>query len=349
VIVPLSSVEAREVSYLWPPYIPKGKVVLLEGDPGVGKTWVALGIACRLASEGYAVIYATAEDGVADTLRVRAEAFGLPGLERVLILKGIRQGESEQPFTLSQLAILEAILRDFTPVLFVLDPLQGFLTSHVDIHRANEVRQVLKTLVTLGEQYQTVFLLVRHLNKSPGGKPLYRGLGSIDFTAIARSVLLVGQTPDGQRALVHVKHTFGPLGPSIGFKFEHGRFEWEGEVNISASDVLRFEEADQVTLLEEACDWLRTLLEEGPMSVKEIRAKAREAGLIERSDILLRRAKARLGVRSVPVKEQGKIAGWEWRLPEEEEVLPEGKSVGQFFFIIPLPPSFSIRYAATIA
>jgi hypothetical protein len=323
VVISLASIESEKVSWLWEPYLPAGKLTIVEGDPGAGKTWLTLAIGVKLTVEGHNVLYATAEDGLADTIRPRVEGMGAD-LSRFFILRGARDKKGETlPFTLAEPEVLEKAILTYHPALVVLDPIQGFLGGNVDMHRANEVRAKLAPLARIAETYGCAVVIVRHLSKALAGRSIYRGLGSIDFTAAARSVLLVGVDQEGRRAIVHHKNSVGELGPSMSFEITEGRFFWRGEVGITAADILRPDaEPEEKTALDEACEWLQGILAGGPVGKKEIERQARAAGIIGGSDILLRRAKAKLGIKAEKVGEVvpgagWKIRGWTWSLPQD--------------------------------
>ena len=193
-------IEAEEVQWLWYPYIPFGKLTILQGDPGCGKTMVALDLAARLSSgtplpfaeetcEPINLIYQTAEDGLADTVKPRLEAAGAD-CSKVLVID-----ESEQGLCMSDERIEQAI-KETGAKLVILDPIQAYLGANVDMHRANEIRPVMKRLGDIAEKYSCAIILIGHMNKASGSKSTYRGLGSIDFQATARSVLIVGRIKD---------------------------------------------------------------------------------------------------------------------------------------------------------
>ena len=196
-LISMSEINAEEVHWLWYPYIPLGKLTIIQGDPGEGKTSFILAVIaaltrgeplpeCTQAAKPMNVIYQTAEDGLADTIKPRLESAGAD-CTRVLVID-----ESKQELTLCD-ARLEQAIRKTSAKLIVLDPLQAYLGSDVDMHRANEVRPVLKRLSLMAERTQCAVILIGHMNKAQGLKSGYRGLGSIDFRASARSVLIVGR------------------------------------------------------------------------------------------------------------------------------------------------------------
>ncbi len=313
VLTPLSEVQHEEVEWLWEPYLPLGKITLLEGDPGVGKTWLALAICAKLVEKNHTVVYASCEDGIADTLKPRVEGMGLSlDLDRFFVLEGNQKKDGMiEPFTLRNRDVLEEALRVYRPSLVVLDPIQGFLGGDVDFHRANEVRARLAGVIQLAEKYNCAFLLVRHLAKTPTPKAIYRGLGSIDFSAVARSILLVGEKAS-QKVMVHTKSSLGEKGPSLAFEVKEGRFFWVGESHVEAADLLKEDTEDKKTALDQAVEFLQEVLSSGPMPSNEIQKHAKAAGI---SGITLRRAKNQLHIWSKMQKdEKGKTIGWVWGL-----------------------------------
>jgi len=204
-LISMSEINAEEVQWLWYPYIPLGKLTILQGDHGEGKTSFILAVIaaltrgdplpeCERAAEPMNVIYQTAEDGLADTIKPRLESAGAD-CTRVLVID-----EGKRELTLCDARLEEAIRRTAAK-LIVLDPLQAYLGSNVDMHRANEVRPVLKRLSVMAERTQCAVILIGHMNKAQGLKSGYRGLGSIDFRASARSVLIVGRLKSGDMVI----------------------------------------------------------------------------------------------------------------------------------------------------
>ena len=186
-MIRMSEVESQEVKWLWYPFIPYGKLTIIQGDPGDGKTTLVLNIAAKLSKgecfdsdmdvqEPVNVIYQTAEDGLADTVKPRLELAGAD-CEKILVIDE---------------RLEEALAKTRAKVL-ILDPIQAYLGGGMDMNRANEARDMTKKLGALAEKYQCAILLIGHMNKASGNKAAYRGMGSIDFFAVARSVLLVGR------------------------------------------------------------------------------------------------------------------------------------------------------------
>ena len=180
------------------------------------------------------VIYQTAEDGLGDTIKPRLLAAGAD-CSKVLVID-----DSDQPLTMADVRLEEAIVQTKAKMV-VLDPIQGFLGADVDMHRANEIRPLMKRIAVLSEKYHCAVILIGHMNKNSNGKSSYRGLGSIDFQAAARSVLIVGRVKDEPevRVVCHTKSSLAPEGTSIAFRLDKNNgFEWIGEYDISADELL---------------------------------------------------------------------------------------------------------------
>ena len=312
-LISMSEINAEEVQWLWYPYIPLGKLTILQGDPGEGKTSFILAVIaaltrgdplpeCERAAEPMNVIYQTAEDGLADTIKPRLESAGAD-CTRVLVID-----EGKRELTLCDARLEEAIRRTAAK-LIVLDPLQAYLGSDVDMHRANEVRPVLKRLSLMAERTQCAVILIGHMNKNSNGKSSYRGLGSIDFQAAARSVLIVGRIKDEPevRVVCHTKSSLAPEGKAIAFRLDKNNgFEWIGEYDISADELLNGEGKGQKT--RKAKEFLLEILADGGMAQKKIEEEAEKLGIKKKT---LRNAKMELGIDSVKRGNQ-----WYWMLSE---------------------------------
>ena len=228
-LISMKDVQAEEVQWLWYPYIPLGKLTIVQGDPGEGKTTFVLAVVAALtrgealpeseqARAPTSVIYQTAEDGLADTIKPRLEASGAD-CARVLVID-----ESKRELTLCDDRLEQAVHRTGAR-LIVLDPIQAYLGEGVDMHRANEVRPVLKCVAAMAERTGCAVILIGHMNKAQGLKSGYRGLGSIDFRAAARSVLVVGRLKEDPtvRIVAQDKNSLAPEGKSMGSGAFSGR------------------------------------------------------------------------------------------------------------------------------
>ncbi len=298
-LIQMSNVPTEEVRWLWYPYVPLGKLTIVQGDPGEGKTTLALAMIASLtrgeplpdgtAQPPMSVIYQTAEDGLADTIKPRLEAMGAD-CSRVFVIDENRK-------ELSMLdERLEKAIRETGARLVVLDPMQAYLGSEVDMHRANEIRPILKRVAAMAEAHGCAVILIGHMNKAQGLKAGYRGLGSIDFRAAARSVLLVGRTKDDPsvRVMAQDKNSLAPEGRSMSFALsEDSGFRWLGSCDATVDDVLGgMARAESKTARME--DALRELLEDGDgLPSDELAAYAESLGISERT---LKIAKKNLGV-----------------------------------------------------
>lgn len=216
-MIRMSEVQSQEIEWLWYPFIPYGKLTIIQGDPGDGKTTMVLNLAAKLSkgealdknmkvTEPVNVIYQTAEDGLADTVKPRLELAGAD-CERIIVID-----ESDKSLSMVDERLEEAIVRTGARLL-ILDPIQAYLGGGMDMNRANEARDMTKKLGALAEKTKCAIILIGHMNKASGNKAAYRGMGSIDFFAVARSVLLVGRV-EGEpntRAVVQIKITLRHL------------------------------------------------------------------------------------------------------------------------------------------
>ncbi len=313
-LIAMSEIEREDVKWLWYPYIPQGKVTIIQGDPGEGKTTLALALAaqltkgeplpkCEICREPTNVIYQTAEDGLGDTIRPRLEDLGAD-CSRVLVVD-----ESERELTLSDKRLEQAI-RKTGAGLAVLDPIQAYLGG-IDMHRANEVRPIFKRLCLTAERTGCAVVLIGHMNKMQGAKSSYRGLGSIDFQAAARSVLVVGRMRDEPsiRIMAQCKSSLAPEGRSIAFELcpENG-FQWRGFCDTSVDELLSGT-GSAVTKTMQMEDELRRLLREA-VSAEEVQKRAGDLNVSRRTLMI---AKKNLGVLSETIGDR-----WFWKLPEQE-------------------------------
>ena len=295
-MIRMSEVQQTEVEWLWYPYIPFGKLTIIQGNPGEGKTFFAMQLAAACTNrkflpqmepfEPFNMIFQTAEDGLGDTVKPRllsAEA----DLERVLVID-----DADNPLTLADERIENAI-RENNARLVIIDPLQAFLGANVDMNRANEVRPIFRRLADVAQATNCAIVMIGHLNKAAGSQSTYRGLGSIDITAVVRSLLFIGKvrTDPTTRVIVHEKSSLAPPGQSLAFSLgDEKGFRWIGAYDISAEDLLAGGEGSRTELKQEqAVKLIEQFLSEGrKVSIAEINKEAVERGISERTVRLAR-------------------------------------------------------------
>lgn len=295
-MIRMSEVQQTEVDWLWYPYIPFGKLAIIQGNPGEGKTFFAMQLAAACTNrkflpqmesfEPFNMIFQTAEDGLGDTVKPRllsAEA----DLERVLVID-----DADNPLTLADERIENAI-RENNARLVIIDPLQAFLGANVDMNRANEVRPIFRRLADVAQATNCAIVMIGHLNKASGSQSTYRGLGSIDITAVVRSLLFIGKvrTEPTTRVIVHEKSSLAPPGQSLAFSLgDEKGFRWIGAYDISAEDLLAGGEGNKTELKQErAVKLIEEFLSDGrKVSIAEINKEAAELGISERTVRLAR-------------------------------------------------------------
>ena len=298
-IIRMSDVELTPVEWLWKPYLPFGKLSVLQGNPGEGKTYFAMHLAAACTNgkllpnmermEPFNVIYQTAEDGLGDTVKPRLIEAGAD-LDRVLVID-----DSEVQLTLSDERIEKAIVEN-NARLVIIDPIQAYLGADVDMNRANEVRPIFMRLGQVAQRTGCAILLIGHLNKAAGMQSLQRGLGSIDIAAAVRSVLFIGKLKHDptMRILTHEKSSLAPPGVSLAFSLgDEGGFRWVGEYDITADEMLSGIEPQRETKTQQAKDLICALLAGGKQVFSEdIDKAALERGIPGRT---VRDAKRELG------------------------------------------------------
>ena len=298
-IIRMSDVELTPVDWLWKPYLPFGKLSVLQGNPGEGKTYFAMHLAAACTNgkllpnmermEPFNVIYQTAEDGLGDTVKPRLIEAGAD-LDRVLVID-----DSDVQLTLSDERIEKAIIEN-NARLVIIDPIQAYLGADVDMNRANEVRPIFMRLGQVAQRTGCAILLIGHLNKAAGMQSLQRGLGSIDIAAAVRSVMFIGKLKHDptMRILTHEKSSLAPPGVSLAFSLgDEGGFRWVGEYDITADEMLSGIEPQRETKTQQAKDLICALLAGGKQVLSEdIDKAALERGIPGRT---VRDAKRELG------------------------------------------------------
>ena len=317
-MIKMSEVQWQEIEWLWYPFIPYGKLTIVQGDPGDGKTTLILNIAAKLSkgerldndmklTEPMNIIYQTAEDGLADTVKPRLEKAGAD-CERIVVID-----ESAKSLSMADERLEEAIIQTGARML-ILDPIQAYLGGGMDMNRANEARDMTKRLGALAEKYKCAIILIGHMNKASGNKAAYRGIGSIDFFAVARSVLLVGRV-EGEtniRAVVQIKNNLAQFGHPKAFELMESGFKWLGDYEITADEVLGGI-APKANKLEQAKQMLRELAETAnAVQSNEIFDMGEEQGISKRT---LENAKKELGIRARKINNS-----WYWELDKIKQI-----------------------------
>ena len=332
----VADIAAREVAWLWRDRIPLGRLTLLVGRPGEGKSFLACDIAARVSRgapfpdgadcpEG-SVILVSAEDDPADTIRPRLDAHKA-NVRRIHLLSAVRYvGEDgtskEVMFTLADVAAIESALKALVDCrLIVVDPIGSVLGGRVDAHRDNEVRSVLAPIARLAEKYGVAVLIIAHRRKAGGDHADDLALGSRAFTGIARAVWHLVRDPEQKerRLLLSGKNNLSVEGNGLAFTIAGNPavLAWEANpITMNADDALATsnrdgEESREGARLGEAQKWLRELLAVGPLAAKDIQRQARECGIASRT---LARAKREENVRAYRPNVPGP---WYWGLPEE--------------------------------
>lgn len=310
-----SSVTETAVDWLWYPYIPFGKITMIQGDPGCGKSTLMMSIISAVSNGSVApdgrklkkpmhVIYQCSEDGLSDTIKPRLTAAGADCANVAYLDEEINW------VTLNDDSVRRAIA-DFNAKLLVIDPVQAYL-GEADIASASGMRKVLRQLSLWAAMYDCAVVLIGHLNKKQNSKELYRSLGSIDLVATARSVIQVERLPNDSISVIHhVKSSLSPKGRDLFFSIDASRkLEWLDidPDKYSGNDVAVDEAQEKMTKQSRAADILRVMLADGPVAVSEIHNLFNKEKISERTII---NTKKMMGIKSIK-----KDGVWYWQIPK---------------------------------
>ena len=319
--VDLDTIDPKEVEWLWEPFIPFSMITIMEGDPGVGKSFLAMQLAAQISLGGELpegqkldrgrVLYLSAEDDAAYTIRPRIDAMG--GDPSRIRVQGDFLSLDEKG-----LNALKREVRRKPPDLLILDPLFAYVPSGQDMYKPNVIRQLLSFLKDIAETGETAVLIVRHLTKAKHDKAIYRGGGSMDVIGAARSAFLVCEHPNDSstKLVVHIKHNIAKRGQTQSYEVysEDGgmaTLNWLGPSDITIDDLISSEGGTpRMSALDEAIQFLRVFLKNGPEATTKVEKEAAARDISEKT---LERARRSLGVVS---KKKGK--NWFLSLPDEE-------------------------------
>ena len=310
-----SKIKSEEIKWIWYPYIPVGKITLLQGDPGDGKSSFMMHVIAEISKGGTLpdgteigyprrVIYQCSEDGAKDTIKPRLEACGADCNNIAFLDEEIHSG-----LTLDDERIRKAII-EFRPWMVVIDPLQSYIESNSDLMMAAKARRLMKSLGLWASTYDCAIVLLGHLNKSEGSKGLYRGLGSIDVVAAARSILQIERQND-IRCISQIKNNLAPRGKSIRFRIDKNEgFKWlesdDNEEMESEGDAIH-----SVNKHELAAYLLKAILASGDVAATDVKELIKP---YEIGDKTLHEVKTTIGIKSV--RRKGR---WFWCMPKPED------------------------------
>lgn len=312
----MADIKPERINWLWPGYLAAGKLSLLIGDPGLGKSTLTCEIVARL-SRGEALPGTTQppallvcglccpEDDPADTIRPRLDAAAVD-LQRIFVLDDVRTIPDDLPQ-------LEAFIRQHSLGLVVIDPIMSFLSTKHDSHRDQDVRRALTPLVDLAQKTGCAVLAVMHQNKRQGVAAMYRAGGSIGFVGLARTAMMLAQDPDDpeRRVLAQVKNNIAKERKAHRLRLitppghEVAAIDWLGECDLRADDLCGPpESAESRSALHDAKEFLREQLADGPKLRAEVMAAGKKEGHAERT---LRRARREIDISNSAI----------WALPAE--------------------------------
>jgi len=325
----LAGVTREMLEWLWPGRIPLGKLTLLAGDPGLGKSFVTLDLAARV-SRGEAwpdmplfkqtpggVVLLNCEDDLADTIAPRLDRAGADD-SNIIAIEGVSLLGQRRHFSLeADLPRLDEVLIDNPGTrLVVIDPVAAYC-GKIDSHKNSEVRGLLAPLAELASRHRVAIVSVTHLSKTGGTKAVYRAMGSLAFAAAARAVwAIVKDANDPQRRLfLPAKLNLARDPDGLAYRIDEGRVVWEVDpVQLHADDAFAAEvkaagdTSQRGSERREASAWLRDQLANGPVPSTQLIADAREHGISERT---LRRAFKEMNGRARKATE----GQWQWSLP----------------------------------
>ncbi len=329
----VSEVESKPIEWVWNGFLPKNALCLIDGDPGLGKSFLTLDLAARVsagkvfptgerATPG-GVVLMSYEDDPGYTIRPRLEMMGAD-LDRIILLEGVTDEKGPRLPNVADISAIREAALTINAGLIVIDPLMAALPGAVDSHSDHNIRSVLAPLSKLAQETGATVLIVRHLNKSGGGNALYRGGGSIGIVAAARAAFIVGKDPhdSARRVLAVTKLNIAKEPRSLQYRIavnEEGKpfLSWEGETDLSANDLLAPPDTKSgQSKLEQAKKFLIDELSKGPVRQTRLEMLAGKIGI---SEATLKRAKRDLAEEDTPIWTErigGRMGHWMWSLEE---------------------------------
>jgi len=337
-LVTLADVETETITWIWAHHLAAGKVHLLDGDPGMGKSLITLDWVARMTTgtpfpgqteprEPAEVIIMTAEDGIEDTVKPRCEAAGAD-TSRVHAFEGIATGQLtplgqpvyEKPKLPTDTSVLETLIRERSAKLLIIDILASYVERGLRVNDGQDIRAVLDPLKEVAERTACAIVPLRHLNKAQGLSAMYRGAGSVGLTGAARTVMLVAENPDDasiedpnqrRKVLAIVKANLSLKAESLDYliveKDGYPTVRWGNTNSHSADDLMGLGAVSK----DDAVTFLRDLLRDGGKWAKEVMEAGEEAGYSRHQ---LGRARKKAGVETRKSEYQG---GYVWRLKGE--------------------------------
>jgi len=322
-----ADIPQEKVTWLWEKYIPLGMVTIIDGDPGLGKSFLTCDIAARVTCgwdfppasgnvqvrEPAAVLMINLEDDASRTIRPRFTAAG--GNLQLLHRPQFKDEGAERPVTLPEdiIAIMRIVIKHNIKLIIV-DPLMAALSPKVDSYKDSPVRRVMARLKLMAEETQCAVVLIRHLTKDTKEKnPLYRGGGSIGISAASRSGFILGKHPknEAMRVLAPVKYNLCLTPDSLAFRLQDMKLHWKGAVKVTADELVNRtnEKGRPPKQIDAAMMFLRGFLADGPRKQEDIMQAALAAGHKERTLI---RAKRAMKMESIKKKKM-----WFWSLSKD--------------------------------
>jgi len=345
VLLKVSDVKPKKLRWLWPSRIPLGKVTVLDGDPGLGKSLISIDIAACLSKgqpmpnaasaelEPAGAVFLSAEDDPEDTIQPRLALLGAD-LERIVLLQGIKHDDGQSWPTIANLDAIKEGIQKVGAKLVVIDPLMAYLPAETNSYRDQDIRRGLAPLAALAAELDVAVLVIRHLNKTSNNNPIYRGGGSIGIIGAARSGLMVAKDPDDDsRCILSVaKSNLAKLPASLAYRImsnaaEVPYIDWLGTTQHTAASLLNDQTDTQEdrSALKDAEDFLSDYLKDMPRKAGDVLKAMKPAGISEKT---LRRAKIRLKIQSKKSDFQGEYF---WSLPDTPmmaNVSNDGQSEG---------------------